>query len=36
MKLLKDQKLDKMIFQPSEHSIDKFGVSDAINETYSN
>ena len=36
MKLLKHQKLDNMILQHSEHSIDNFGVSDAIDETYSN
>ena len=32
MKLLRHQKLDKMIFQHSEHSIDNFGVSDDIDE----
>ena len=32
IKLLKHQKLDKMIFQDSENSIDKFGVSDPIDE----
>ena len=32
MKLLKHRKLDKMIFQDSENSIDNFRVSDPIDE----